>query len=347
MIAIIGTVGVPACYGGFETLVDNLLDDESDYIVYCSTKAYKEKLKTYKSARLVYLPLDANGVSSIFYDALAIMHALFFGYKTFLVLGVSAGFMLPILRLFSGRKLVTNIDGLEWRRNKWNKWARWYLKWSEKLAVKYSHVVIADNQGIADYVKNEYGVDAEVIAYGGDHVLTREPCGGKGGYAFSVCRIEPENNVHVIFDAFSRTDKKLKFVGNWNSSEYGRGLKRQYSSFMNLEIIDPIYDLDQLFYLRDGCDFYVHGHSAGGTNPSLVEAMFFSKAVFAFDCVYNRYTMDQNGCYFSDLSSLIGLLSAIDQLSLDKIGSELKKIADRNYTWDVIRDSYAKLLAPL
>lgn len=340
MIAIIGTVGVPACYGGFETLVDNLLENEGEYTVYCSSKSYRSKLKVYKSAKLVYLPLNANGVSSVLYDALAIVHALLNRSRVLVILGVSGGFMLPFVRLFTRSRLVTNIDGLEWRRDKWNKLARVYLKWSEKLAVKYSHVVIADNQGIADYVQNEYGVKAEVIAYGGDHVLAGTLTGKSADYAFGVCRIEPENNIHIILEAFRIAGFPLKFVGNWAASEYGRKLKSVYSVVDNIELVDPIYDLNTLFELRNACRFYVHGHSAGGTNPSLVEAMFFSKMILAYDCVYNRYTMMNHGCYFSDVGSLVKLLESLDDNHLNCEGANLLEIAQECYTWQSVRDKY-------
>jgi glycosyltransferase involved in cell wall biosynthesis len=340
VIAIIGTVGVPACYGGFETLVDNLLENEGEYTVYCSSKSYRSKLKVYKSAKLVYLPLNANGVSSVLYDALAIVHALLNRSRVLVILGVSGGFMLPFVRLFTRSRLVTNIDGLEWRRDKWNKLARVYLKWSEKLAVKYSHVVIADNQGIADYVQNEYGVKAEVIAYGGDHVLAGTLAGKSADYAFGVCRIEPENNIHIILEAFRIAGLPLKFVGNWAASEYGRKLKSVYSVVDNIELVDPIYDLSTLFELRSACRFYVHGHSAGGTNPSLVEAMFFSKMILAYDCVYNRYTMRNHGCYFSDVGSLVKLLGSLDDSHLQRGGADLLEIAHESYTWQSVRDRY-------
>lgn len=344
MIAIIGTVGVPACYGGFETLVDNLLEGDGEYTVYCSSKSYSSKLDVYKSARLVYLPLNANGVSSVLYDALAIIHALMSKSQVLVVLGVSGGIMLPFVRLFTRSKLVTNIDGLEWRRGKWNGLAKVYLKWSEKLAVKYSHVVIADNQGIADYVQNEYGIKAEVIAYGGDHVLAGAPVEKPADYAFGVCRIEPENNIHMILEAFRISGLPLKFVGNWDASEYGRSLKLEYSMVDNIELVDPIYDLNTLFKLRSVCRFYVHGHSAGGTNPSLVEAMFFSKMILAYDCVYNRYTMKNHGCYFTDVNSLVRLLESLDDTRLHRGGADLLEIARDSYTWQSVRDKYLTVI---
>ena len=179
-LSIIGTVGVPACYGGFETLVENLLDEKDNQCkvaVYCSSKAYTNQPPHYKNAQLYYIPLNANGAQSIPYDIWSLCHAVFKGTDNILILGVSGAICLPIIRLFSKAKIVTNIDGLEWKRNKWSKLIQGFLKFSEKLAVKYSDVVIADNQAIADYVSQEYGVVSEVIAYGGDHAVdSRTSC---------------------------------------------------------------------------------------------------------------------------------------------------------------------------
>ena len=344
MIAIIGIVGVPACYGGFETLVENLLDEKGDYLVYCSSSTYKEKLVSYKGAKLKYVPINANGVSSIIYDGFSMLHAVFSGSKVLLVLGVSGCLLLPFLRLFTRKKIVTNIDGLDWRREKWGRAARIFLKLSERSAVRFSDVVVADNQGIADYVYSEYGVRPEVIAYGGDHVLTRAITGVSKGYSFGVCRIEPENNVHVILQAFSENDFPLKFIGNWDASEYGITLKKKYSNFPNIEIIDPVYDLDELFKYRDECSIYVHGHSAGGTNPSLVEAMFFGKQILAFDCVYNRATMHNEGLYFTSVESLVNGLKQSTNTERDISGAKMREIAHRCYSWGSIRKAYADLL---
>ena len=124
----------------------------------------------YKGASLKYIPLDANGIQSIFYDILSLIQATRRS-DVVLILGVSGCCFLPIYRLFSKKKLIINIDGLEHRRNKWGKWTRRFLRFSEKMAVKYADVVVADNKGIQDYVLEEYGKQAELIAYGGDHVL--------------------------------------------------------------------------------------------------------------------------------------------------------------------------------
>ena len=340
-LAIIGSVGVPACYGGFETLVEYMLPMPMPTTVYCSSKHYSTRLKEYKGATLVYLPLDANGPMSIFYDILSLLHAGFKGHKTALVLGVSGTIILPLIRFFfPGMKIIVNTDGLEWKRDKWNRWAKAFLKYSVKIAVKWAHEVVTDNQGLADYVAKDFRRSSTVIAYGGDHAFNHSIPLKSGGYAFALCRIEPENNVHVILKAFSELDRPLIFVGNWNNSDYGRTLKELYKNFENITLLDPIYELDKLAVLRGGCDIYLHGHSAGGTNPSLVEMMHFGKPIVAFDCIFNRYTLDNLGCYFFDVESL---KSVFNDLSLKEL-PEVKALAEQRYTWDVVRESYLKLV---
>ena len=351
-IAIIGTVGVPANYGGFESLVENLLGDNTsediEYTVFCSSKAYSEELESYKGAKLQYIGLKANGAQSTLYDIVSMVKTTN-KYDVALVLGVSGCIFLPIFRLWFKKKLIVNIDGLEHRREKWGRFAKWFLRKSEAMAVKYADVVVTDNKGIQDYVTETYHVDSALIAYGGDHVerlldddvqqrVLKEYGVEKDQYAISVCRIEPENNCHVILEAFAKTDKKLIYIGNWDRSEYGRKLKENYSKCPNLIIHDPEYNLDTLYALRKNARMYIHGHSAGGTNPSLVEAMFFSKPILAFDCVYNRATTNNKAYYFNDCESLRRLL---EQSCLD--GAIMKKIAHEQYTWKRIASQYEDL----
>lgn len=158
-VSIIGTVGVPANYGGFETLVENIIGENAsenvEYTVFCSSKNYTSKQLVYKNAHLKYLPFEANGIQSVVYDILSLIKAS--SSDTILILGVSGCCFLPIYRLFSKKRLVVNIDGLEHKRDKWGKWVRKFLKFSEKMAVKYADVIVADNKGIQDYVMREYG----------------------------------------------------------------------------------------------------------------------------------------------------------------------------------------------
>jgi len=343
MLSIIGTVGVPACYGGFETLVENLLDENEpnrDITVYCSSKSYGEKQEFYKNAQLVYLPLNANGVQSIPYDIWSLCHAAIKGTDNILVLGVSGAICIPFIRLFTKAKIITNIDGLEWRRNKWGTFAKKFLKFSEKIAVKYSDVVVADNKGIADYVIEEYGIEAEVIAYGGDHAVITDLNLSDAGYALALCRIEPENNVEMILESFSQTNKKLMFIGNWNNSDFGQEMKSKYQDYENIDIVSPVYELDKLFELRQKCSFYVHGHSAGGTNPSLVEMMHFNKNILAFDCNYNRASTEDNAEFFSNVDDLV---QKIEQENSFNNADSMKEIAKRRYTWKIVKQQYFNL----
>ena len=351
-VAIIGTVGVPAVYGGFETLVENMIgknaSDNIDYLVYCSGKSYKERLVSYKGARLDYISLKANGVQSTLYDIVS-MAKTSNQYDAVIILGVSGCIFIPIFRLWFKNRLIVNIDGLEHRREKWGKFAKWFLLKSEAIAVKYADVVVADNQGVKNYIKATYQKDAILIAYGGDHVqrnvseeiqqkILSEYGIEQNTYAISVCRIEPENNCQMILEAFSKTNRKLVYIGNWDRSEYGRQLKERYSKFDNICIHNPEYNLDTLFALRTNAAMYIHGHSAGGTNPSLVEAMFFGMPIIAYDCIYNRATTDNQAYYFGSTDDLIEILK---YNNLD--GNMMRAIAKERYTWKKIARQYETL----
>ncbi len=348
-IAIIGTQGVPAKYGGFETLVENIIGNNCpsnvQYTILCSSTDLPQKHHIYKKAILKYTPLHANGIQSIPYDIISILKVIK-GYDTILILGVSGCIILPIIKLISKAQLIVNIDGLEHRRDKWGHIAKMFLKFSEFIAVKFANIIIADNKGIQNYISETYHTNSTMIAYGGDHVLrnitpdTQNKILEKYGlqsqnYAISICRIEPENNCHIILKAFSQSNKNLIFIGNWDNSSYGRKLKAQYKLYNNIKIINPNYDLDILYTLRKHCNLYIHGHSAGGTNPSLVEAMFFGRPIIAFDVIYNRETTKNQAYYFTDVTTL---LIQLGKTNLD--GRIMKQIAETEYTWKHISQQY-------
>ena len=351
-IAIIGTQGVPANYGGFESLVENLIGEHKAedirYTVFCSSKDMPQALSEYKGAALKYVALRANGIQSIPYDILSFLKVPK-DADVIVVLGVSGCLILPLYRLFVRKKLVVNIDGLEHRRAKWGKMAKKFLKFSESLAVKYADVIVADNKGIQDYVKEEYEKDSVLIAYGGDHAIRDVDADFEESvlerlslmpneYAVTICRIEPENNCHKILQAFSKTDRKLLFVGNWDRSEYGRDLKAKYSQSPNIIIHDPVYDIETLYALRKNAGIYVHGHSAGGTNPSLVEAMFFGCPILCYDVIYNRESTRNQAFYWENVDDLIALLKRSDL-----VGESLKSIAMKEYTWSHITGLYESI----
>lgn len=356
-IAIIGTAGIPANYGGFETLAEHLVEElgtEASITVYCTAKRYvKEKRQhSYKGARLIYLPFNANGIQSILYDCLSILHAIFYA-DVLLVLGVSGGFLLPFVRLFTTRKIITSIDGIEWKRNKWNKKVRWFLWASEWLAVKFSHANIADNESIQDYTAMRYGSLSNIIEYGADHIKA-EPLEKKDyamwpflarPYAIKVCRIEPENNIDMVLETFARLEKhNLVLVGNWSNSNYGRLLKEKYAGVANLFLLDPIYEQHKIDLLRSNAIVYIHGHSAGGTNPSLVEAMYLGLPVIAFNVMYNRTTTEHKALYFKNAQELEILICKKKMRELREIGATMKRVAERRYTWRVIAGKYRYLI---
>lgn len=356
-LAIIGTVGLPAKYGGFETLAEHLvknLNQDYDITVYCSKKKYpkEQRVSTYENARMKYIPLDANGIQSIPYDTLSIIHALFFA-DVLLILGVAGAWILPFVKLFTNKKIIISIDGIEWKRDKWNMPAKWYLWWAEKIAVKYSHIDISDNESIQDYTALRYGSLSRIVEYGADHTMKVSPTFAdkkefpflKKPYAFKVCRIEPENNVHEVLKAFSELPKHpLVMVGNWNNSAYGKKLKEQYASFANITLLDPIYNQQKLDMIRGNALVYIHGHSAGGTNPSLVEAMYLGLPVIAYGVSYNKTTTENKALYFYNAAELKKLIESVKVQQLQELGLRMKEVADRRYTWSFIAQKYKRLV---
>lgn len=355
-MAIVGTAGIPAAYGGFETLAENLVRyndrqaDGLDLTVFCSSAGQTELPTRFGGAELAYVSLKPNGMQSVAYDIVSIVRAICSGHNVILLLGVSGAICIPFVRLLTRTEILTNIDGIEWKRSKWNMLARLVLRLSEWIAVRFSHVVIADNAAIAEYVGASYDAPCHVIAYGGDHALKPHDsvvdAGPYGdGYALALCRIEPENNVEMILEAWAgaATPCKLVFVGNWNNSAYGRSLAERYGREPNIEIVQPVYEARALKAIRSGASLYVHGHSAGGTNPSLVEMMHFGIPVAAFDCSFNRHTTKGSALYFTDAAGLRSILAQIEACGSGAVGGQMKAIATAEYTWEEIGSAYLDL----
>jgi len=228
------------------------------------------------------------------------------------------------------------------------------LKFFERMAVKFSHHIIADNLAIQEYIAAEYGVNAELIEYGADHVQRVLPSPVefvaypflKEQYAFTVCRIEPENNIHVILDAFTQLSLPLIIVGNWNASEYGKQLKSNYSKYENILLLNPIYQQRALDVVRSNAYLYMHGHSAGGTNPSLIEAMHLNLPVFAFDVSFNRATTENAAFYFSDAETLASLIQLTNTADIQNNRAQMLSIAMRRYNWSRIANKFNALFQP-
>lgn len=350
-VAIISTQGVPAQYGGFESLAENLIGEycsaEIEYTVFCSGVDMPTKMSEYKNAKLKYIPFRANGWQSVIYDTISLLRVMR-KYDVILILGLSVP-ILGIYKWLCRGKIIINTDGLSQFRDKFNKITKWYLSFLKRNTSKQADIIVADNQAIKDFVKKEYNRDSALIAYGGDHAIIDMPQQKQqeilegynlqaGSYYISVCRIEPENNCHLVLDAVARSGRKMIFIGNWNRSEYGRELRAQYSKYENIIIQDPIYDIEILYALRGNAKAYIHGHSVGGTNPSLVEAMFFGRSIYAYDVIYNKETTFMKANYFNTSDELIALLQAAPEN-----GVEMRRCADSAYTWQHIVNQYEAL----
>lgn len=363
-LAIIGSAGVPARYGGFETLADQLgsrLGNLFRTHIYCSRKQYRrdERTRFYNQVRLHYLPFSANGIQSIFYDIFSINHALLYA-DVLLVLGISGGLIFPFLRWFTRKKIIVHVDGMEWKRGKWKFPARKMLKISESIAVKYAHDVITDNIAIRDYILTEYNRTGHLIRYGADHVISLPPdreaekkfsflrSGNPDspGYTFTVCRIEPENNIHMILEAYRKVQTRTIVVaGNWESSPYGRKLRERFLKYENMFLVDPIYDQKRLDMLRSNCAVYIHGHSSGGTNPSLAEAMYLGLPIMAHKNEYNLSTTENQAVYFSNSDELVEIIENTSHEEFSSTGKKMDKIAKQKFIWKDVVASYIALIS--
>ncbi|GAB1416545.1 glycosyltransferase family 1 protein [Paludibacter sp.] len=357
-VAIVGTNGIPARYGGFETLAENLtkeLNEEFDFIVYCS-KIQKPKLKSFNNSKLINLPLKANGLQSLIYDTLTTIHALIF-YDIILLLGPAVGYVLVLNKLFK-KKIIVNHGGLnEWEREKLSKREKRYAYLSHKIAAKYASVNIADNLPLAKSLSNIFGINTEVVEYGGDHIknvlpskdeLDKFPFLGLD-YDISVSRAQIDNNIHLLLEVYENIkDRNIVIVSNWNISEYGLQLKEKYKDkFPNIFIVDAIYDKNLLDVVRSNAKLYIHSHSQCGTAPSLVEAMNYNIPVICFDVETNRATTKDKSLYFHDKESLSVLLKSLNQQTLENLKSNMYEIAKTNYSWKNIAKKYKIIINTL
>jgi len=354
-LAIVGTSGIPNNYGGFETLAEYLvkyLADQIDITVYCSSKDMVSSFPEYNGAKLKYIPVTSHGVFGILYDSLSILNAAN-QFDKILLLGFGGGFVMPLLSKATKKKIIVNIGGLDWKRNKWSPTARKVIKKAEELLIKNCGYVISDNIGIKDYLLKEYKRESTLITYGGDQAMQKEVADESrqqypflnSNYAFIVTRIQRDNNINLMLDAFSAQDQlPFVMVGNWDNSDYGIETKKQYSGKPNLILLDAIYDRDKLDVLRSNCTLYIHGHSVGGTNPSLAEAMYLGLPVIAFASGYNEYTTANEALYFSAAAELTEIIKNYKSIDRKNIGNKLKEIAEKYYRWERIAEQYKQVI---
>jgi glycosyltransferase involved in cell wall biosynthesis len=350
-IAIVGCQGLPARYGGYETLVEYLAEYKPvdvEVTVYCSSRIYKnERPLWYKDFRLEYINLPANGLRSSLYDMYTIIKSVD-SFDKILILGTPGGFILPFLTRYRN-KFVLNIGGIEWKRSKYNFFLQKIVRALMKVSVKNCRYLVADNEGIKEYIFEEYNRnDSTVIAYGGDQArsLPVTPAAMdkysflSSKYALALARIQSDNNVEMLLESFKDADYPLVYIGNWDVSNYAIKIKARYSNYSNLILLDAIYDLDELNILRSNCFIYLHAHSAGGTNPSLVEAMHSNIPIFCYGNIFNKYVTEDKTKYFTSINELKMLLKNTNELELTSIASEMKKIALEKYTWEIVAKKY-------
>lgn len=354
-VALIGTNGIPARYGGFETLTEYLakyLNEEFEITVYCSKTPKEKRLKKYLNSKLVYIPFKANGWQSMLYDAVSIIHALF-ASDVLVILGFSGVFGFPF-KVFFSKKIVFNIGGIEWQKVRGKKaFAALEVvskKWFERICIHFSDIIIVDNQVLWEYVKTNYAIDSVLAEYGGNHaiyqpinkVLIEKYPFLANKYDVTVSRAQEDMNIHILIDAYKEIpERNLVVVSNWEISDYGIQLKvNNKNKYPNIFLQDAVYNLNELNAIRSNGSIYFHTHSLCGTAPSLTEAMSLGLPILCFDVETNRSTTEEKSFYFKDYKSLITILSKLKEETIKQLGIDMKEIAERRYTWQRIVGLY-------
>jgi glycosyltransferase involved in cell wall biosynthesis len=310
-LAFIGSAGIPNRYGGFESFIEScapaLVKGGFEVIVTCDRRLYSEKNEYWGGVKLEYLNVPANGAWSTLHDFVAFLK-IYRRVNAIVILGVSAGPFFLFFRAMaalSGVRLIVNIDGLEWRRRKFGVITQIVLFLFDRLAQWCCHSVVFDNLALGEFLSVRALKKAVCIPYPGSQAAPRKKYERSIGAALTVCRIEPENNVEMLIEGAIRSNiKKYTFIGNWNSSEYGRNIRRKYSDNPRLELLDAIYDVDVIERFRAESHIYLHGHSVGGTNPSLIEMLFFEAIIICYDCSFNRESVAGSAHFFVDEKEL-------------------------------------------
>jgi glycosyltransferase involved in cell wall biosynthesis len=361
-IALVGTRGVPARYGGFETCVEEvgarLSDRGHDVLVYTRRSGDRaDRMASYRGMRLTQLPaVRHKALETLSHTALSVAHLVTQRVDAAIVFNAANALFLPLLRI-RGIPVATHVDGLEWKRAKWGGAGRRYYRAAEAMAVRWSDELIADAVGIQDYYRDEFGAGSDYIAYGApllDDIgaakladLDVEP----GGYHLVVARFEPENHVDVTVDGYVRSGatRPLLVVGSAPyGAEHAARIRELAAGSPHVRFLGAVWDQEQLDQLYAGAYTYLHGHSVGGTNPSLLRAMGAGAPTIAFDVRFNREVLGEPGRYFADAAALAKL---IDEAEADPAGTadrgrETRAGASR-YDWDDVAVKYEQLCARL
>ena len=363
-IALVGTRGVPARYGGFETCVEEvgyrLADKGHRVVVYCRTapetpgQPAAPAPASYRGMELVYKPaMRKRSLETLSHTALSAGHLFRHRTDAAIVFNSANAPFLPILRA-ARVPFATHVDGLEWQRGKWGTVGRRYYQVAERLSVWWSGALIADAQGIADYYRSKFDADTELIAYGAPVVSDASDRLAElqltsRGYHLVVARFEPENHVHLIVEGYRASGATLPLVVVGSApyaDEYTRTLHELADD--RVRFLGGVWDQDLLDQLYANAITYQHGHSVGGTNPSLLRALGAAAATTAFDVVFNREVLGDAGRYFSTADDVKNLFEAAEA---DPEGTRRRGLTAKEraalYDWDNVADQYENLCRKL
>lgn len=354
-IGILGTRGIPNNYGGFEQfaqwLAKGLVQKGHEVFVYnASDHPYREK--SWNGVHIIHCRNNEKGMGTagqFFYDLRCNRDARERKFDVLLHLGYSSD-AIWWKKWPAGTLNIVNMDGLEWKRSKYNMLTRKFLKLSEKWAATHAGMLVADSIAIRDHIRNTYKKDAVFIPYAAEifcdpnadtlHRYNLVP----RDYYLLVARMEPENNIEMIISGFlaSKTQSPLVIIGS-TANKFGRYLSRRYNNPL-VKFEGPLYDPSMLNDLRAFSKIYFHGHSVGGTNPSLLEAMACSCFIAAHDNVFNKSVLGNNALYFSSAADISKLISdpADESFHLDAIRANLDKIRTE-YAPQKVLDAYEAL----
>ncbi|WP_182558904.1 DUF1972 domain-containing protein [Microlunatus kandeliicorticis] len=362
---MIGTRGVPARYGGFETCVEEvgsrLAEAGHQVVVFCRSgnghaeDPVGEQPARYRGMELVWLPaVHRRALETLSHTARSVLHPALSGSDVALVFNAANAPLLPVLR---ARRIpvATHVDGLEWKRAKWSGLGARYYRAAESLAVSWSNALIADAAGIVEYYNSEFGVETRLIAYGAP-ITDRSDLGRlddldlpAGKFHLLVARFEPENHVLEIVQGYvrSRAELPLVVVGSAPySASYTQAVRA--AADRRVRFLGGIWDQEQLDQLYAGALTYLHGHSVGGTNPSLLRAAGAAAYTIAYDVGFNREVLEQFGDYFrtpDDVAALVEAAEAQPSRVTDR--GLLLQSAARRYDWDEVASAYALLCEDL
>ena len=319
-IGIVGTRGIPNNYGGFEQFAEylsvGLVDKGHDVSVYNSHN-HIFKSNVYKGVNIIHCfdPEYLIGTSGQFiYDLNCILDTRKHDFDIILQLGYTSSSIWN--RLIPKKSiLVTNMDGLEWKRSKFSDKVQRFLRYAERLAVKYSDYFISDSIGIQKYLQESFEVESTYIPYGAElmsdlslDVLEKYSL-KEYSYDIVIARIEPENNIEMIIEGYFQSNKErdLVIVGSLNT-KFGKYIAERYNH-NNIKYLGFISGSENLNSLRNFSNLYFHGHSVGGTNPSLLEAMASNSLICAHDNIFNKSILDKDAHYFTDSKQISDLIN--------------------------------------